>query len=173
MEAIFYESANLVLRQFNINDASFVFKLLNSPTWIRFIGDRGIYHEDEALNYLIDSPLKSYEVHGYGPCAVILKATGTPIGMCGLFKRDYLEWPDLGFAFLPEFEGKGYAYESCMATLAYVRENYEIGGLYAITNEDNVRCIRLLERCGFVEQAIISPSGGEERLVLYFVAFSF
>lgn len=99
------ETERLILRQFTIHDTKFIIELVNSPGWIENIGDRNIKTEEQARRYLQDGPLRSYEVNGFGLSLVEIKNDGTPIGMCGILKRDNLENPDIGFAFcrhLPE-----------------------------------------------------------------------
>lgn len=161
-----FQSANLSLRRFIIADDAFIFELLNTPTWKQFIGDRHINTHEDAINYIINGPQSLYNKYGYGPWLVSLKETEQPIGMCGLFKRDYLNGPDLGFAFLPGYEGQGFAYEACLASLQHVKDTYEIDKLYATTTDANVRSQRLLERCGFVRSGFVTPPD-EETLLLY------
>ena len=143
------ETERLILREFTLADASFIIELVNTPGWLRFIGDRNIKIEEQAKEYLRNGPLKSYEINGYGLSMVELKSDGTPIGMCGIIKRDTLENPDIGFAFLPEFEGKGLAFEIANATLAYANDVLKIPVVFAITIPGNTRSIRLLEKMGF------------------------
>jgi ribosomal-protein-alanine N-acetyltransferase len=161
-----FESAGLNMRRFTPDDAAFVFELLNTPAWKQFIGDRNINTLDDAVNYILNGPLTSYKRHGFGPWIAELKNTRQPIGMCGLFKRDYLDQPDLGFAFLPGFEGRGFAYEASVASVGYVRNTYALDGLYATTTADNIRSQRLLERCGFTSTGPITPPG-EGPLLLF------
>jgi ribosomal-protein-alanine N-acetyltransferase len=161
-----FETPNLAIRRFTTHDDAFIFELLNTPGWKEFIGERNINSTPDAINYLHNGPLALYAEYGYGPWLVTLKETNQPIGMCGLFKRDYLDKPDLGFAFLPGFEGKGFAYESSMATLKYVTDNYNLEFLYATTTYKNSRSQRLLERCGFIRNGQVTPPG-EEELLLY------
>src|SRR5688572_2577541 len=106
------ETQRLTIREFTGSDAAFIVALLNSAGWLRYIGDRQVRNEKDALNYLENGPLKSYKTHKFGLWKVELKTTGQPVGMCGFLKRDSLSFPDIGFAFLPEFSGYGYAYES-------------------------------------------------------------
>ena len=161
-----FQSTNLNLRRFTIDDGAFIFELLNTPTWIQFIGDRNINNHEDAVNYIINGPQGLYKQYGYGPWLVSLKDLGQPIGMCGLFKRDYLDRPDLGFAFMPGFEGRGFAYEACLASLQHIKGTYKIDKLYATTTNINVRSQRLLERCGFIRNGLATPEGGEA-LLLY------
>jgi ribosomal-protein-alanine N-acetyltransferase len=167
MTGILFESPNLAIRRFNTSDDAFTFELLNTPAWKKFIGDRGINTREDAVNYIINGPIASYNQYGYGGWIVMLKHTLQPIGMCGLFKRDYLDSPDLGFAFMPEFEGKGFAFESSMAAINYIKANYDITGLYATTSTNNHRSQRLLERCGFIANGTVMPTGEAEALILY------
>jgi len=165
MTDLLFETSNLTARRFTPGDNTFIFELLNMPAWKQFIGDRNINTLDDATNYLHTAPLAIYRQHNYGPWLIAFKTTGQPIGMCGLFKRDYLDQPDLGFAFLSAFEGKGYAYESSIAALAYVKANYTIPHLYATTTDTNMRSQTLLERCRFVNTGMVNAPGvGELRL---------
>jgi ribosomal-protein-alanine N-acetyltransferase len=165
MSDTLFQSTNLNLRRFTCDDGTFIFALLNTPTWKQFIGDRNINTHDDAVNY-INGPQGLYIKYGYGPWLVSLKDTGEPIGMCGLFKRDYLDKPDLGFAFLPGYEGRGLAHEAAMASLQYISDTYEVDKLYASTTNANLRSQRLLERCGFVRNGLLTPPG-EKTLLLY------
>jgi len=163
-----FETPNLIIREFNTGDAAFIFELLNSPGWKKFIGDRFINTLDDAINYIVTGPIASYTKNGYGGWMVIMKETGQPIGMCGLFKREYLAGPDLGFAFLPQFEGKGFGYESSMAAIQYIKENYPLDGLFATTALTNTRSQRLLERCGFTNNGTVTLPGYTEDSRLYY-----
>ena len=116
---IVLETDRLTLRQFTIHDTDFIISLLNSPGWLEFIGDRNVKTQEQATDYLLNGPIKSYHENGFGLSLVELKHPQKPIGMCGLLKREYLEHPDIGFAFLPEYSGKGYAYEIAKATMDY------------------------------------------------------
>ena len=161
------ETERLILREFTLADANFIIELVNTPGWLRFIGDRNIKIEEQAKEYLRNGPMKSYEVNGYGLSLVELKTDGTPIGMCGIIKRDTLENPDIGFAFLPEFEGKGLAFEIANATLAYANDVLKIPVIFAITIPGNTRSIRLLEKMGFkYSNSFTSPTDNIE-LSLY------
>jgi [ribosomal protein S5]-alanine N-acetyltransferase len=111
----------LLIRKLTFDDSSFIVKLLNSPGWLRYIGDRGVKTEEDAKVYLQNGPLLSYEENGFGLYLVGLLETGEPIGMCGILKRDSLVHPDLGYSLLPEFTGKGYAYEAANAVVLVCR----------------------------------------------------
>jgi len=166
MSDTLFQSTNLYLRRFTADDSPFIFELLNTPTWKQFIGDRNINTHQDAVNYITNGPQGLYAKYGYGPWLVSLNNTNEPIGMCGLFKRDYLDRPDLGFAFLPGFEGRGFAYEACLASLQYIKDTYEVDKLFATTTDANLRSQHLLERCGFVRNGLVTPPG-EAPLLLY------
>lgn len=161
------ETQRLRLREFTSADTDFIITLLNSPGWLQFIGDRNVRTKEEALTYLENGPLKSYRENGFGLWMVELKEHNTPIGMCGIIARPNLEKPDIGFAFLPEYNGKGYAYEMAAATLDYAREELNIQVLYAITLAENKNSIRLLEKIGLKYSKVITFEGSEEELLLY------
>ena len=101
------ETDRLVLRQLVVEDATFIFALLNDPGWLRFIGDRGIRTLDDARNYILQGPVAMYARHGFGLYVTARKQDGVPIGLCGLLKRDGLADVDIGYAFLPQFRGQG------------------------------------------------------------------
>lgn len=145
------ETQRLVLRHFTPDDDAFTLSLVNDPDFVRFVGDRGLRTFRQARDYLTDGPLDSYEAHGFGGYVVQLR-DGTPVGMCGLLKRDQLDAPDLGFAFLAEHRGKGYALESAIAVLEYERATHGLDRVLAIVSRENTRSIALLEKLGFTEE---------------------
>lgn len=156
------ETKRLTLRQFTYEDAGFIVELVNTPGWLEFIGDRNIHSEEDAINYLQNGPIKSYRENGFGSSMVELK-DGTPIGMCGILKRDSLENPDIGFAFLPTHMGKGYAFEMAKATLDHATNQLKLKIICAITNPNNIRSIQLLEKIGLTPvKRIPSPTDGTE-----------
>ena len=161
------ETERLRLREFVLDDKYFVVELLNSPGWLQFIGDRHVHTPDDAISYLANGPHKSYATNGYGLWLVEHKEDMQSIGMCGILKRPSLTCPDIGFAFLTEFGGNGYAIESVLATLAYGRENLNIPVMAGIVLPDNARSIRLLEKAGL---HLVGPFGfadGPQELLLY------
>lgn len=161
------ETEHLHLRKFEEQDAEFIFRLLNSPGWLEFIGDRNIKTLEDARYYILNGPMYSYNKFGFGSYLVQLKNTHTPIGMCSLLKRDTLDHVDLGFAFLPEYTGKGLAYEAASATLNYAKKQFGINTMTAITIKKNNSSIRLIEKLGFTfEKKIIFP-GEKEELLLF------
>ena len=161
------ETERLKLRECSLSDADFIINLVNSPGWLKYIGDRNIHNTDQAINYLEIGPLKSYKENGYGLCIVETKEAQISIGLCGLIKRDYLKHPDIGFAYLPEFNGLGYAYELAKAIVEYSNSILSIETIQAIVIEQNQRSIHLLEKIGmnFVKTLVLPNE--ETKLLLY------
>ncbi len=161
------ETNRLVIRQFTFDDTAFVIELLNSAGWLKFIGDRHVKTEEDAKNYLLNGPMKSYQEYGFGLSLVELKSDKTPIGMCGLLKRDFLENPDIGYAFLPEFNGQGYAFEAANATIIYAKETLNLPNIMAIVNADNQLSIRVLEKIGMTFKEFFIYPGEEDKKLLF------
>lgn len=153
------ETARLRLRRLTVDDATFILELVNDPAWLRFIGDRGVRNLDDAKNYILKGPIASYEKNGFGLWLVELKAGGTPLGMCGLLKRDTLPDVDIGFALLPQFCGQGYITEAGRATLDYGRAKLGLKRIVAITALDNQASIRVLEKLGLRFEQVIQVPG--------------
>jgi RimJ/RimL family protein N-acetyltransferase len=158
------ETERLALRRLTADDAAFVRELVNEPSWIRFIGDRGVRTLEDARAYLEKGPLAMYRRHGFGLWVVEVRETGEATGLCGLIKRDALEDVDIGFAFLPRFWRRGYALESARAVLAYGRETLELQRIVAITSPDNDASIRLLEKIGLHFEQTIELAGEPTKL---------
>jgi [ribosomal protein S5]-alanine N-acetyltransferase len=142
------ETKRLIVRRLTVDDAPFILELLNEPAFLRFIGDRGVRSEADAVKYITDVPLASYAKHGFGMFRVELKETGEVLGLCGLLQRDSLDAVDIGFAFLQRYWGKGYAYESASAMMDYARKVVGLTRLVAITAPDNESSRRVLEKIG-------------------------
>ncbi|MGH8204360.1 MAG: GNAT family N-acetyltransferase [Steroidobacteraceae bacterium] len=155
------ETARLRLREFAAEDAAFMLRLLNEPSFLRYIGDRGVRGLDDAKRYIADGPVAGYARFGYGLMRVERKSDGATVGMCGVLKRDALPDPDIGFSFLPEHWSQGYALESARAVMRHAREVLGLGRIVAITTKDNEPSIRLLEKLGFRFERMI-PMGDEE-----------
>ena len=147
------ETPRLVLRHFTLDDGEFVLRLLNEASFHEYIGDKGVRTLEGAHGYLTNGPIASYAEHGHGLNLVVLRETGAPIGMCGLIKRVTLESPDIGYAFVPEHWGAGYALEAAETVLASAWSDFGYTRVLAITNEHNDPSQRLLRKLGFVEEA--------------------
>jgi len=161
------ETERLRLRWFDRSDAPFVFRLLNEPDWIRFIGDKHLSTLDDASRYIENGPVAMYRREGFGLYAVESKETGFPIGMCGLIKRDTLDDVDLGFAFLSEFHGQGYAFEAAAAVMAFAHDVLALRRVVAIVSPDNAKSISLLEKLAFHFEKMLRMQGAEEEVALY------
>jgi ribosomal-protein-alanine N-acetyltransferase len=138
----------LRLRAFTTADASFIVELLNSPGWLRYIGDRQVHTLDQARAWLCNGPMAMQAQQGFALWAVQRCSDGVTIGMCGLVRREGLDDPDIGYAFLPQHLGRGYAREAAASTL---RHGFEVLGLpriLAITRPDNAASMRVLESIG-------------------------
>jgi RimJ/RimL family protein N-acetyltransferase len=161
------ETERLQLREFIPEDAGFALRQLNEPSFIENIADRGVRDLEQARAYLLNGPMSGYENNGFGLWAVVDKSSGQIIGMCGLIKRPNLEHADLGYAFLPEYFGKGFAFEACTASIAAASRDFGMPQLLAIVNPDNTNSRRLLEKLGFHLQdtRVIHP--GERALCIY------
>lgn len=160
------ETERLTLRKLSLEDAGFILELLNDPSFLRFIGDKNVRSLEDARQYILKGPLESYERLGFGLYLVALKTAAVPLGICGLVKRDTLEDVDIGFAFLPEFRAKGYAFESAAAVKDYGLNVMGLRRLLAITNPDNIGSIRVLEKIGLRFERLIrlAPDSPEIRL---------
>jgi RimJ/RimL family protein N-acetyltransferase len=161
------QTERLRIRHFNVNDALFTMQLTNTEDWLRNIGDRNTGTEDLARSYLENGNIKSYRERGYGGYLVELKETGEPVGMCGLFKRDILEYPDIGFAFLPPHYGKGYGFEAATAVLKYALDELKLPKVLGITLPSNSGSIRLLEKIGLTNRGTIKFPGDNDELLLF------
>lgn len=146
---IVLETDRLWLTKLMPADAPFILRLLNEPTFIENIGDRGVRTLEDAQRYILDGPMASYVHFGFGLYLVESKATGEAMGMCGLLRREVLDDVDIGYAFLPEFCGNGYAREAATAVLHHAHQVLRLNRVVAIVNPDNQPSIRLLEKIGF------------------------
>jgi RimJ/RimL family protein N-acetyltransferase len=157
------ETDRLRLREFTIDDADLMLEILNEPGFIRYVADRNVRTTREAAAYLAEKILPSYANFGFGFYVVELKENGTPVGMCGLVKRDTLEDPDVGFSIFERFWGKGYASEAAAAVVAYAREKLGLSRIVGITAPDNLRSAAVLEKLGLrFEKMIQLPGYGEQ-----------
>jgi RimJ/RimL family protein N-acetyltransferase len=157
----------LELRQFDENDDVFIFRLVNEPSFLRYIGDRGVRSIAEARRYIAEGPVAGYAHYGHGLLCVVRKIDGLAVGMCGVLKRDALPEPDLGFSFLPEHWSQGYAFESASAVMIHARQVLGLGRILAITTVDNQSSIRLLGKLGFRFDRMITTGDDPTELRLF------
>jgi ribosomal-protein-alanine N-acetyltransferase len=160
-------TTRLTLREFCTNDASYMLRQLNEPSFIRNIADRGVRTQEQAGAYLQNGAIASYQTHGFGFWAVIEKSSGHIIGMSGLIKRDNLPAADLGYAYLPEYVGQGYAFEAGQACINAAKQQFLLPQLLAIVNPLNIASRHLLEKLGFHYQHRLALYINEPELCLY------
>ena len=163
------ETERLILSQFTEDDAEFILKLLNEPSFIQNIGDRKIRSLDGAKVYIKNGPVASYAKNGYGLYLIELKETGESIGMCGLIRRETLDDVDIGYAFLPKFWSRGYAVESALAVKQYARDVIGLKRIVAITDPRNAGSIRVLEKIGMTFEKMVKLSKDDIDLKLFCV----
>ncbi len=145
---IIIETQRLQIQEVNLEDGSFIFDLLNSPGWIEFIGNRGIDTIADAEAYIQNPLIEGYQKDGFGLYKMVLKESEKPIGMCGLIDRSDLPHVDIGFAILPEYQGKGYTFEAAKATMEYGASTLGLEVIWGITGPSNIKSQRLLEKLG-------------------------
>ena len=161
------ETSRLTLRHVGLDDAAFFLRLVNEPSWIANIGDRGVRSLADAERYIETRTLAMYRTLGFGMYVLAAKPQGQPIGVCGFFKRESLPDVDLGFALLPEFWGQGYALEAAAAVMQYGQQTLGFARVLGITNPDNHRSGRLLEKLGFRYERLVQMPPDNETLKLY------
>ena len=139
----------LILSRMTFDDCEFVIELLNEPSFLEYIGDRGVRNLQDAREYLKKGAIDSYETHGFGLFLVTHRDTHTLLGICGLVVREEFDHPDLGFAFLERHWSNGYAYESSLAILEFAEEKLGLPVVIAMADEDNESSLALLDKLGF------------------------
>lgn len=164
-------TTRLELFEIGPDDAPFILELLNTPSWLKYIGDRGLRSEEDASYYIVNSMMPAYKKLGFGFYLTKLKVENTPIGICGLVKREALEHVDIGFAFLPEYEGKGFGFESASAIMQYAQTTLGIKTISGITNSDNKSSIALLEKLGLRFQKMILLPNETKEIMLFINEF--
>lgn len=164
---IILETDRLRLREFIVEDAPFLLSLMNSSTWIEFIGNTAVHTKDHAEQYIIKGLQHSYRTNGFGLWLVEIKESREPIGMCGLLRREALNYIDIGFAFLPEFQGRGYALEISASTMIYGKHILGIDPIVAITKKSNYRSKALLQKLGLSYQKDIRLKPDSDELELF------
>lgn len=161
------ETDRLFLRRITLEDADLMLAIWNDPAFLRNVGDRGIRTIEQAGAAMESGPLRLYADYGYGPYAMVLKSDGTRVGICGLFKRDNLDHPDIGFAVLPEHCARGYAGEAARAVLAHARDDLRLDELAAIVAPGNAPSIALIEKLGLRLRGMITMPGDTTEICLY------
>ena len=161
------ETERLRLRKLTIEDSKFILELLNDPSWLNFIGDKGMRTLDDARDYILKNPVAMYERRDFGLYLAELKNEDVSIGLRGLIKRDSLEDVDTRFAFLPKFRRKEYAYEASAAVMDYGRRAFGLNRIVAIASLNNYDSAKLLKKLGFSFERIVKLSNDSERVKLF------
>ena len=161
------ETPRLVLDELTTADAEFILELVNEKAFVRHIGDKGVRDRAGACQYILTGPVASYRRFGFGLYRLALKEDGQPMGICGVLRRDSLEHPDVGFAFLQRFRARGYAFESASAVMVHARGTLGLGRILAITSQDNTASIGLLDKLGFTFQRMLEISDDEPEIKVF------
>jgi ribosomal-protein-alanine N-acetyltransferase len=161
------DTERLRLRWLTEDDAELMLAIWNDPDFVRHVGDRGIRTPEQALEAMQKGVLQLYRDCGYGPYLMFSAGDGQALGICGLFKRDYLDNPDIGFALLPGSRRQGYVYEAAVAVVHHAREEMQLPRLSAIVSPGNTASIGLLEKLGMSREGPIQIPGEEEAILLY------
>jgi RimJ/RimL family protein N-acetyltransferase len=160
-----FETERLILRPMTVNDAAFILELLNEPSFIKNIGDRKVRTLDGAKAYITDGPVASYAKNGFGLYLVELMETRESMGMCGLIRRNTLKDVDIGYAFLPRYWSRGYAFEAAIAMKQYAQE-IGLKRLVAVVDPENQPSIHLLEKLGMKYERMVRLSQDDIELKL-------
>jgi ribosomal-protein-alanine N-acetyltransferase len=162
-----FETERLVVRPTNITDAAYLLKLMTSEKWLRFIGDRNLHSLADAENYITTRMRPQLERLGFSNYTVIRKSDQQKMGSVGLYDRPDVDFIDIGFAFLEEFEGKGYAFEAATVVKNAAFKHFGFNELCAITSKNNYSSQKLLEKLGLENAGDIQMPGDEEVLFIY------
>lgn len=165
------QTERLTLSYLSFDDTDFIIELLNDPSFLKYIGDKGVRTVEDAHDYLRTGPMYSYEKFGFGLFRTALTDGNIPIGICGLLQRDYLDDPDLGFALLPAYWSRGYALEASAAVLRWGQESFGMRSVVGIVDPQNRSSVALLEKAGLSFERMIRIDGEDYDVGLYAVEF--
>lgn len=162
-----FKTDRLILKPCAEEDAPFIYALMNTPKWIKHIGDRNIKTIDDAKNYIIEKMLPQQVRLGYSNYTIIRKSDSIKLGTCGLYDREGLEGIDIGFAFLPQYEKMGYAFEAANRLQQAAFEDFGITSIKAITTKENLASQKLLEKLGLSQVGVMTLPNDDEELLVY------
>ena len=162
-----FETDRLRLRPVTEKDTGLMLAVWNDPAFMRNVADRGIRTEAQAQEAIRGGAQKLFDDYGYGPYCMSLKSDGAMVGICGLFRRENLDDPDIGFAVLPDYCGQGLASEASFAVLDYARDTLQLDQLVAIVSPENAASIGLIEKLGMSYDSKITMPGETEAICLY------
>lgn len=163
----FFETERLLIRPCAVEDAEFIYELLNCNTWLKYIGDRNVKSAKEAEVYIKEKMHQQLKRLGFGNYTVIRNTDGAKIGTCGLHDREELEGVDIGFAFLPNFEKQGYAFEAANELIKQGFNLFHLKQINAITLPINKSSRKLLEKLGLQFEKMINLPNDKEKLMFY------
>jgi [ribosomal protein S5]-alanine N-acetyltransferase len=161
------ETSRLILRRVEFDDAPFLVSLLNQPSFLANIGDRGVRNSEDAHRYMREGPMAMYEKYGFGLWHTARKTDGASIGLCGLLKRDILPDVDIGYAFLPDYWGQGYAFEAADAVVRHGARKFGLKRLIGVVSQGNSASIRVLEKIGMSFERLFPMHENEPPVRLY------
>ena len=161
------KTERLSMRWLKPGDESLLLAVWNDPAFMKNVGDRGVRTTEEASEALGNGPLKLYAGYGYGPYRVALADGDEPIGICGLFKRENLDDPDIGFALLPDHCGKGLAFEAAAAVATHARDGLGLRRMTAIVSPQNIASIGLIEKLGLHFERLLTMPGDDKEVCLF------
>ena len=157
----------LLINRITIDDAGFILELMNDKDWIKNIGDKGLRTIEDVQAYIQNRFLKTYIESNYGFYTMNLKNTLQIIGIVGLVDRKGIDHIDIGYGILPEFRGKGYAFEAAKAIYDYGYQELNLEKIVAIVNPDNLPSIKLLSKLGLEFEKMIRLPDEEIDILLY------
>ncbi|NNK71390.1 MAG: GNAT family N-acetyltransferase [Flavobacteriaceae bacterium] len=162
-----FETQRLLLRPTSEEDAAFILELLNTPKWLKYIGDRNVKTIESAREYISCKMIPQLKRLGYSNYTLIRKSDKQKVGTCGLYDREGMDGIDIGFAFLPEYEKLGLAFEAANRIKRAALEDFGIGIIRAFTTKDNTASQKLLEKLGLVQTGTTKLPDDQEELLVY------
>lgn len=160
MSKIIAITDRLIIREKVIEDSEFILQHFNESLFIKNIADKKIYTLEDAKQFLINGPIKSYKENGFGMFIISLKDSNRSIGTCGLMKRENTDEIDLGYALMSDYHKQGYVLEAAKAVLEYAKNEIKLPHILGYTALDNTDSMNVLNKLGFSEL-------GESKLVGY------
>jgi len=164
------ETQRLTLRCLTLTDAEFYLNLLNDPLWIKNIGDKGVHTIEAAREAIVSKHLAVQEKMGFSIYLVERTSDHAAIGLCGLVRREQLDEIDIGYGFLPEYRGQGYASEAVESMIDFAKEKLKLSRLLAIVSPHNLASSNLLKKQGFNFKEILHWQD-KEAIELYELLF--
>ncbi len=157
----------LLINRITLDDAAFILELMNDKDWIKNIGDRGMTSIEDAEAYIKTRFLKTYEESNLGFFGLITKNSKEVIGIAGLVDREGIDHVDIGYGLLPNFRGKGYAFEATKAIYDYGYKQLKLEKIVAIVNPDNPTSIQLLSKLGMEFEKMVRLPDEEKDIMLF------